>query len=426
MLTSFSFEKAWFSLSVVVLCFVYGYVSHAWGVFPHHFVERSWKEVHRLFLTEQDDTHEKVFDRSGARTYQPAKMQSGVTAITSWWQGPGGDRQFGIKVVDADGRVLHEWLFHRGDVFEGTPLQQHKLPDIQGSMLLPDGDVLVNVEYVGMARIGPCGTVRWTLDARNHHSIARGSDGSFWVPGASREPVEESERYPDGYPGLGEVWADRILHVSGDGEVLEEIDVLDVLYANDLDRLLFQHDQTEGDVTHLNDVEPLPPSLADEYPMFDAGDLLVSLRYVNVVFVFDPESQIVKWHATGPFVWQHDPDFLGDGWIGVFDNNRIRGEAQGMGSRILGFQPHTDSTRTLFRPEHVDRFYTQHRGKWQLLENGNMLLTEEEAGRALEVAPDGTPVWEWIHAPYGSRVPSVTKATRYSLTAEEVAAWSCP
>jgi hypothetical protein len=213
--------------------------------------------------------------------------------------------------------------------------------------------------------------------------------------------------------------------VSEQGDVLENIRVLDILYANDLEHLLFQYDRLHGDVLHTNDVEPLDASLAGEYPLFDAGDLLVSLRWLNLVFVFDPETMEVKWHASGPFIWQHDPDFLGNGWIGVFDNNRVRGEATAEGSRIIAFQPHTDSTYVAFQPTHLDRFYTHERGKWQQLENGNMLLTEAATGRVVEVSPDGRAVWEWIHEPYGTRVPSVTKATRVDLTREEVASWPC-
>ncbi|PSQ84762.1 MAG: hypothetical protein BRD40_00840, partial [Bacteroidetes bacterium QS_1_65_9] len=66
-------------------------------------------------------------------------------------------------------------------------------------------------------------------------------------------------------------------------------------------------------IPHINDVEPLPPDLADAYPLFDAGDLVVSVKRLHLVFVFDPDSMTVKWHASDPFVAQHDPDFIGDG-----------------------------------------------------------------------------------------------------------------
>lgn len=357
--------------------------------------------------------------------YRPKEMASGLTTVTSWWKTPEGPK-VGMKLIDGEGRVLHEWLADRGEVF-GDAFQR-KDPtstDVQGSLLLPGGDVVINLEYVGAARLNSCGKILWTQTEGNHHSIAQGEDGSFWMPGVSEEQRTGSDKYPNGYTGLGPVWIDRILHVSEEGRILDDINVLDLLYENGLDRFIFQHRKKSGDITHMNDVEPLSSSLSDEYPLFNTGDLLISLRNINIVFVIGPESKKVKWYSRDPFILQHDPDFIGDGWIGVFDNNRGKGSATGEGSRIIALQPHTDSSYTLFRPDLVDRFYTAHRGKWQMLENGNMLLSEEEAGRALEVSAEGRAVWEWVHESYDSKVSPVTKATRHDLTREEIASWPC-
>lgn len=142
------------------------------------------------------------------------------------------------------------------------------------------------------------------------------------------------------------------------------------------------------DPTHLNDVEWLLQSMGDAYPLFEAGNLLVSLRNVHLVFVLDPETKTVKWHTSDPLVMQHDPDLIGDGWVGIFDNNRDftkRGRMQG-GSRVVALQPHTDSTRLLFPTPRSDPFYTEARGKWQVLENRNFLLTENLLRRTYSLA----------------------------------------
>jgi hypothetical protein len=167
--------------------------------------------------------------------------------------------------------------------------------------------------------------------------------------------------------------------------------------------------------------------MAASYPLFDAGDLLVSLRDLHLVFVFDPDTREIKWYAFDPFIRQHDPDFMGDGQIGVFDNNpdgTHRGSVLG-GSRIVVLRPPSDSTRILFPTTQSDTFYTEAGGKWQQLANGNVLLTEAQAGRVVEVDSAGAPVWEWIRTPTGARVPEILDGTRYALTPEEVNAWSC-
>ncbi|PSQ69065.1 MAG: hypothetical protein BRD31_06445, partial [Bacteroidetes bacterium QH_2_64_26] len=78
---------------------------------------------------------------------------------------------------------------------------------------------------------------------------------------------------------------------------------------------------------------PLPSAMADEHPLFKSGDLVVSVKRLHLVFVFDPDSMTVKWHASDPFVAQHDPDFIGDGWIAVFDN---QDDGTGRGSLLGG------------------------------------------------------------------------------------------
>jgi hypothetical protein len=43
----------------------------------------------------------------------------------------------------------------------------------------------------------------------------------------------------------------------------------------------------------------------------------------------------------------------------------------------------------------------------------------------VEVTADGAPVWEWIRAAQGERVPQVLDATRYALSPAAVAEWPC-
>ena len=76
--------------------------------------------------------------------------------------------------------------------------------------------------------------------------------------------------------------------------------------------------------------------------------------------------------------------------------------------------------RVRFPTRYSDPFYTKIQGKWQDLENGNMLLAETRAGRVVEVDSNGRTVWELVEP--GS---SITKATRVDLTREQVASWPC-
>jgi hypothetical protein len=373
----------------------------------------------------------RAYARSGVASPVPEAIQPGLTLLTTHeerW-----DWRTGILLIDETGRVLHEWQVDPGALFSGAPSSRRaKTEDrsVHGTYLFADGDLLINIEHVGIARLTACGAVRWRVPNYAHHSIARTDDGSFWIPTSTRATRPTSARYPEGYPGLNRpVNHDHLARVTEDGDVVDSISVLDLLYGNDLVRFLVKtYPLPPTDITHVNDVEPLPATMEDQYPLFRAGDLLVSLRASNLVMVVDPDTEQVKWYMSDHFVQQHDPDFIGDGWIGVFDNARDetrRGELLG-GSRIVAVQPHTDSVRVMFPASESEPFYTRILGKWQHLDNGNLLLTEGTAGRVVEVDADGRTVWEWVHSGYDeARTVEVSEGARYDLTIEDVALWPC-
>lgn len=437
MMSYFTLAKVWFMLSVAVLGVAYGIAANQWGWFPTSLAEQGWHEAQSLFYDAPFKSGPQVYERKGVRRVRPEEMQPGLTLIASSWKKADGWNPE-VRLIEEQGRVIHKWRIDKKEVFggDGRTKKEPSRVGVHGTYLLPNGDLLVNLEYIGMARIDACGNVIWTLMEGNHHSIARDEDGSFWTPGVSEKPRIKTSNHPNGFPGIkNPVWLDQILQVSEDGEVLTRITVLDILYKNGLERYIVKKlgpyprdEEVKRDPVHLNDVEPLTSSMADEYPLFEAGDLLVSLRHPSLVFVFSPESSEVKWYTSRPFHHQHDPDFIGDGWIGVFDNNTDptqRGKMLG-GSRIVEVQSHTDSSVVRFPTRHSEPFYTYVQGKWQELENENMLLSESRAGRVVEVKPDGRAVWEWIHKPiHDSKVPAVTGATRLDLTREDVASWDC-
>lgn len=421
-------ERLAFLLALAFFAFLYGWGAGSLGWFPGPIVDAAVRHAYQLLRPPY--LAPRVYDRQGIRVVERSEVQPGATLLASMWP-DGGDWTAGLRLVDADGRLLHEWRAPAAEIFSQTRPRGQRLGDtyIHGAYLFENGDVLVDLELVGTARLDACSRVVWTLDQYTHHSIARDDHGDFWIPALDywddAATIAEHGEYPGLQPPLIN---NRLLKVSAGGEVLEDIPMLDVVYENGLERYLAKAGQVSSDVLHVNDVEPLPDSLAPEYPSFEAGDLLVSIRNPSLVLVLDPETRNVKWYASDPFIRQHDPDFVGNGWIGVFDNNRDRTPRGTMlgGSRIVAVEPASDSLEILFPGPQSEPFYSDVMGKWQLLANRNLLLTEAEAGRAVEVAPDGHTVWEWIQEPYDdSRVPEVTEATRYPLSAEQIAAWPC-
>ena len=149
--------------------------------------------------------------------------------------------------------------------------------------------------------------------------------------------------------------------------------------------------------------------------MFAAGDVMVSMRNLNTIAVLDGETLAVKWSMTGPFLRQHDPDFLPNGHICCSTTARAGRAQSSAHSRILEIDPVTKGWSGASRARADQPFYTDARGKQQALPNGNILVTEAQDGRVFELAraPDGgRVVAEWVNGMEGGVAGYVTQADR--------------
>jgi hypothetical protein len=191
-----------------------------------------------------------------------------------------------------------------------------------------------------------------------------------------------------------------------DGAILREISMLEIIAKNpmiDILELRRRHSNdldvnsrnTEGkwlfDGFHLNDVDPLPVAIADRFDRMNAGDLLVSARSLNLLFIFDPETLEVKWWRIGVTQRQHDPDWQANGEITVLNNRMSRDF-----SEIISIDLDTFERSTVFDGRKND-FYTRARGKHQVLNTGALIVTSSQQGRAFEVSRNGDVVFEIVN-----------------------------
>ncbi len=200
-----------------------------------------------------------------------------------------------------------------------------------------------------------------------------------------------------------------------------EISVLDVLRENGLGGLLLVRapfvasPRISGNPLHLNDVEVFPKRLEPGY--FKPGDIMISLRDVHSVLVFDPRTLRLKFKSVGQLVAQHDPDFVDGNTISVFDNNNVAPTSKRGSSRIVRISMPGNRLTVAFEGTAEHPFFTYKMGKQQLLPNGDLLLTESFGGRAIEVAPDGEIVWQYVNRIGPSQVGLVEEVQRLPLSA---------
>lgn len=369
---------------------------------------------------------------AGVTLNRRSEVEPGVTLISGFFADTNE-----LRLVRNDGTVVHRWPVSFKEVF---PDERHVRPpsrfphtdwnvDLHGAHAFPDGSVVLNFEYGGLVKLDRCGDVIWTVARMTHHSIDLSENGTFWVPG--RRWVERVSKHP---PFEAPYYEDTLIEVSQDGEVLREISVVGLFYKNGLHSMLLANGLFEvssvfgwnRELLHLNDIEELTSELAPRFPQFSVGDLLLSLRSFNLVMVVDPDTETIKWHQTGPWIRQHDPDFDDSGRILVFNNNNdANGGALFGGSNILGIDPSTRDVTVEYEAPPGSLWFTKFRGQQQILPNGNALITEYDAGRVFEVTTEGELVWEFINRYDDDEVAHVSDAIRYP-EGYFSGNWTCP
>jgi hypothetical protein len=412
-----------FGLGVLGLAFAYGVAVGKYRFFPHDVINaagdalQDWRDNWRHYLQIRSRYLQPTARTAGGVTvHDPNAVAPGPVFLTFYRDG-----RFGASLLDREGRTLHAWDVAFSDAFPEPEHLDVVPPDfdvsIHGSELLPNGDVILSFGLLGAARIDRCSRVLWAVPAETHHSVDHLPDGDTLLV-ASRKRTAASARHPRLGPGpAGYFWEDTVLRVRPDGSVAEEVSVLDALYASGWQAVLFVGSATDNgirddDPLHLNDVDVLRAGMAGAFPMFEAGDVMLSLRNVNTVIVVDGRTWRVKWSMTGPFLMQHDPDFLPNGNILVFDN-RITGETPRFGhSRVLEIDPDTREVVWSYQGTDEEPLYTDSGGAQQLLPNGNVLAVESRGGRVLEVArgSGNRIVWEYVNLQREGLVGQISNA----------------
>ena len=373
-----------FVASIILLAFCYGFAA-GWKQVPPgkalasvytagQDLAKHWKndlgiEPTRLLVRAHPDRPRDarfiVHDRE--RMAPGLRVVAGLT-----WKRP---TIYGVLLYDRDGHELHYWPINYREINPGGPDPENTFP--QGLAVFEDGSIILNLDngWV-LAKIDACGRVLWTRPGEYHHVVSRAYDGTVWT------------------------WlSTNILQIDPDtGRELRRISLWDDIIARHGYQGIFglQNRPAEeeyrlgDDPYHANDVDVLSPELARAFPQFRAGDLLVSFRSLNLVAVIDHQDYSMKWWSIGPWHRQHDPDFMPDGTISVYNNNMGLGSSQ-----IMRINPRTGDYRVVIAGSEKLPFYSWQRGKHYNLDNGNILVTEPEKGRSFEVDARGGLVWEF-------------------------------
>lgn len=415
-------------LGIIALAFLFGMVIAIKQSPPFHTVRDAWLAYCSLsaqqgIIGDEFPNHMWYPSESSAGGLiqsLPKRSQGDYTLFTS------GD-SCRATLVDRQGEQVHEWYAPYWEVF---PRSQHVpswLPErfilMRRALAFPNGDLLALYETIantpsgcGLAKFDVEGNVLWAFDDYAHHDVSIGPDGKIYVLVHELRRLTKADKELKPLTDLPLI-EDCVVVLSPEGKELQRISLLDALVDSPFYRSMLIHVDRYGDITHNNTVAVVGAEFASHYPEIEPGDLMVCLRNLNLVAVVRPDSQKIVWATNGTWEHPHDPDPLPNGNIMIFDN--FVADGAGRSSAVVEFDPRTRQKVWDYRGTSERRLSSQTRSCQQQLEDGNVLVTEADHGRIVEIDRQGTIVWEYVHPLRAGEeeelIPAVCGARRYHL-----------
>jgi hypothetical protein len=431
-----SLLSRWFSIfAAMALSYVVGAAVIFFGLPSSDFLERSfiggraWS-ARSSAAPPADGRPVNSLPPGGAEnTDQPSKTCDGFTLYAcADNEGAGAE----ALLMDMTGEVVHRWALPAWQVrlnepnLDGGTSKVHNFkPCFYGLHLDPDGDLLVvshgapPVGGSGLAKLDKDSNILWEYPGVVHHDLDVGRDGNIYAI--------ENELLIEMPAGLEHIAtpckSDRLVLLSADGKPLKEpISILEAIHKSPYAMLLSSLRKARGtegppdavrdspldegqrrfDLLHTNFVQVLDARRVAKFPAFREGQVLISMRHLDAIAVLDVETGSVVWAASGPWREQHDPHFLDNGHLLLFDN---RGGPRG--SRVIEYDPQTQAFPWSYPGDNDRPFYSSERGMCQRLPNGNTFIVDSEEGMLMEVSRERELVW--LH-PTGH---FITTARRY-------------
>jgi hypothetical protein len=338
------------------------------------------------------------WDRYANLWFKSNRKESGVTVYDRQLASEGltfySDHSASAFLIDMDGNVVHKWNKPYSEVWPEPEHLLYSVPDNlvywRKAELLPNGDILAIYEGInqapyggGIIRLDKDSNLIWKVGLNAHHDLEVSENGTILVL---------THRYTKSAVGGNRIIADGLVLISPEGRVIREDSLLPLIYGSKYRDLI---PWEERDPFHTNNVEALSEELAPKFPMFNAGDVMISMYAPSAVFVLNGEDLRPIWALNGVTIIQHDPDFMPDGTIRIFDNMGLDKPEVGR-SRLVDIDPSDKSITWSYEGTSSEPFHSFNRGSHQRLDGGNILITESTTGRVFEITPRGKLVWEYI------------------------------
>ncbi len=308
-----------------------------------------------------------------------------------------------IYLLDIQGNAIHTWKT------ENQPLY---------SILKKEGNLITVLESPKYKEFYPPGgntgtiqeldwdsNVVWEYKEEGlHHDVTILPSGNILAAVWEKTPSNVAELISGGVDNTqinNTTWSDKIIEINREGKVVwswhshenldPEIDTLGALMP-------------KFGWTYVNGMD-----YTEKNPIDGSEAIILSMRSLNTVMIIRKEDGKVIWRSPKNMLnTQHDPSFLPNGNILVFDNGLTRQPSPFpvYASRVVEIDPRTNKVVWQFEAGQnvIDKvkLFSPIVGGAQRLMNGNTLITDGVRGHIFEVTPDGKIVWDIIN-PYTTK-----------------------
>ena len=342
---------------------------------------------------------------SGVTRHDAARTRPGLNFVVS------GHAPEAV-LMDMSGKPVHVWRAPFSAFYpKRHPKGQgaHRVWFWRAARLLPNGDLIVIFEGLGIGRIDKDSRVLWANErVKAHHEADVDGHGDVWVLSRKARRIPRIHRKKA-------VLEDFISVLDGaTGKLKRQMSLIEAYEGSPFADHFVSRRNRAGDVLHTNALEILDGRLAAKNPAFAAGNVLVSMKNTDSVAIVDPATERVVWSVKAAFRHQHDPGVQPDGSLLLFDNRGPKLLEKKRESRIVQLDPATGKELWTFRGSSEQPFYSRNCGTVRRLDSGHLVVTETDNGRVFELDDQQRIVWEYYN-PHGAGPESGYVAAIFDL-----------
>ncbi len=288
-------------------------------------------------------------------------------------------------LVDMDGRVLHTWRARADDVLGASGEGDRPWRRVR---LDADGALYAVWDGLGVVKLDKDSHVLWAKVCEAHDDLQ--------IVDASRLVVLARDHRIDARYSRSKPIVEDVVEVrdAATGELKQRHSVLDAFSASADPALASVPRGASEDILRANSVQILGAYGVVPSTTFRPGLALVSLQQASAVALMDLTTDRITWSHVGGFRSQGGATVGPSGELAVFDGSG--GDSRT--SRVVILDPSTGQPTWTWAGTRKQPLRSEDYGDVQLLPNGDVLITESEAGRAFEVTRDTREtVWEFYN-----------------------------